>query len=307
MSGQSADSPGRLSAGRGWAYAGVIVGGGLSVAANWQHALLPRGQLLDRVRAAQGVGDIDLATALLDRWSPPAFAVIMSIAWPLLLVMCIEVLMRNTWPRGWWWWLVRIGSCLPVAGVAAVMSYLHMSGLLAYYGQSGAESVYGPLAIDGMVIMCSAALFASRPGRRRPRTVHLPRTPAVDSAQTVPVSLPRAVGDDSPSVRTVPDTRTPQRPKVVPIRTVPDTAADTDVSSPDADSGGGLSASLEAAVETVRDYCQRRDIHVAPGDVPKYSDVQAALLLATGTKPGQGRTKDIREAWRRLEGATHEH
>jgi hypothetical protein len=50
---------------------------------------------------------------------------------------------------------------LPVAFVAALVSYRHLSGLLAFYGEEPVVCVLGPLAVDGLMVMATGAILAT--------------------------------------------------------------------------------------------------------------------------------------------------
>ena len=50
---------------------------------------------------------------------------------------------------------------LPVAFVAALVSYRHLSGLLAFYGEEPIVCVLGPLAVDGLMVMATGAILAT--------------------------------------------------------------------------------------------------------------------------------------------------
>jgi hypothetical protein len=115
--------------GRGIAWAGFVAGAVVSLAANVAHAEPAVGP-----RIAGGV-------------------------WPALLLLSVEVLAHNRWPGGRKW--AAAGTTL-VAGVAAVLSYLHMSALLVRYGEGDLAVHLGPLAVDGLMIVCGAALLAGR-------------------------------------------------------------------------------------------------------------------------------------------------
>lgn len=91
---------------------------------------------------------------------PPIGAVIASAFWPLALLISIEVIARVDWPVGRWWWSVRYGGLTTVAAIAAVISYKHMAGLLRFYGEDGLSAALGPIAVDGLMLVCSAALLA---------------------------------------------------------------------------------------------------------------------------------------------------
>jgi DNA-binding transcriptional ArsR family regulator len=127
--------------GRGWAYAGAVLGGSVSVAANIAHTFIP-------------------PTGAPSGWAPPTGAVALSALWPVMVLVAVEILGRVAWPAGWRWWVLRWGGLTPVTAVAAVVSYRHLSGLLASYGEDAVVAVIGPLAIDGLMVISSAALLS---------------------------------------------------------------------------------------------------------------------------------------------------
>src|SRR5207253_3341144 len=135
----TAPEPG--TAGRRWAYTGIILGGAVSVAANVAHSFVP-------------------PTGAVPTWRPHAGAVVGAIVWPVFLFIAIEILARTSWPTGWRWWLLRHAGLLPVAAVAALVSYRHLSGLLAFYGEDDLVVTIGPAAVDGLMAMATGALLA---------------------------------------------------------------------------------------------------------------------------------------------------
>jgi len=148
--------------GRGWAYIGVLVGGGISIAANIAHSFVPPpGAPTD--------------------WAPQPGAVIGSMFWPILLFVAVEILVRVAWPQGFWYALLRLGGLLPVAGVAALVSFRHLSGLLAFYGEDAVVSFWGPLAIDGLMVMATAALLVTGRGAPSAQPAAMPSTNPVVS------------------------------------------------------------------------------------------------------------------------------
>src|SRR5215468_7035580 len=154
--------------GRGWAYTGTILGGASSIAANVAHSFVPP------------------AGASVD-WQPQPGAIAVSMAWPIFLFVAVEILIRVPWPSGWSYHLLRWCGLLPVAIVAAFVSYRHLSGLLAHYGEEPIVAFLGPLAVDGMMIMATGALYA----------IHRTRglTPATSVPPvSVPAPAPNAVG-----------------------------------------------------------------------------------------------------------------
>ncbi|HEV2087375.1 MAG TPA: hypothetical protein VGR21_03575 [Cryptosporangiaceae bacterium] len=132
--------------GRGWAYTGAILGGAVSIAANVAHSYVPP----------------ELAPA---GWMPETGAVFGAVFWPVALFVAIEILARVGWPSGRRWVAVRYLGLLPVAVVAAVVSYRHLSGLLAFYGEDPLTVAIGPLAVDGLMVMATGALIATGAGR----------------------------------------------------------------------------------------------------------------------------------------------
>jgi hypothetical protein len=127
--------------GKSWAYAGAIVGGAVSVAANVAHSFRP---------PKDSPAD----------WSPQLGAVALAAFWPMALLLAVEVMVRVDWPRARRWTAVRFGGVTPVAIVAAIVSYRHLSGLLDWYGEDGVTVALGPLAVDGLMVVSTGALLA---------------------------------------------------------------------------------------------------------------------------------------------------
>lgn len=66
---------------------------------------------------------------------------------------------RVKWPAGIWWSIIRYCGTGIVALVAAFISYLHMSELLARYGYSPWPGHVGPLSVDGLMLVAAVALM----------------------------------------------------------------------------------------------------------------------------------------------------
>ena len=99
----------------------------------------------------------------------------------MFLFIAVEIFARTNWPHGWSWHLLRWAGLLPVAGVAAFVSYRHLSGLLAHYGEERVICIVGPLAVDGLMIMATGALMAG--GRVARTTAHgLTTSPALEQS-----------------------------------------------------------------------------------------------------------------------------
>lgn len=80
--------------------------------------------------------------------------------WPLLLALCVEVVSRVSYPKGWRWWLPGYLATIFVGLVAAVVSYQHMHGLLLAFGESSLTAAIGPVGVDGLLIVGGFAILA---------------------------------------------------------------------------------------------------------------------------------------------------
>jgi len=120
--------------------------------------------------------------------------VVGAVFWPFALFVAVEIFARILWPAGRRWTALRFLGLLPVALVAAVVSYRHLSGLLAFYREDALTATIGPLAVDGLMVMATGALIAT--GARRAAT-DTAQT-AVTMAETVVTQATRA--ETSPQV-----------------------------------------------------------------------------------------------------------
>ncbi|MFF5292597.1 hypothetical protein [Paractinoplanes globisporus] len=194
------------ASGRGWAYTFAALGGLVSIAANIAHSYVPP------------------AAAPAD-WAPKPGAVVGAIVWPVFLFGAVEIFARVAWPDGWRWQLLRWGGLAPVALVAALVSYRHLSGLLAYYGEEPIVCILGPLAVDGLMVMATGAIIAT--SQHQHTNTSLP-TPAVPDLTEVPAPTPPAV----PTPTTPPTAADAPQPTTAPATPEPVTAARTDVPTP---------------------------------------------------------------------------
>jgi hypothetical protein len=175
--------------GRGWAYTGALAGGLVSIAANVAHSFIPP-------RGASAV------------WHPEGGAVVGAVVWPVFLFIAVEILARVAWPHGPVWRLVRWAGLLPVAVVAALVSYRHLSGLLAHYGEERIVYLLGPLAVDGLMVMATGALLATGRHLTTSGTVpasrrgNVPTTPPVptNSVSVLDIAVPTPVGATVPPI-----------------------------------------------------------------------------------------------------------
>jgi hypothetical protein len=129
--------------------------------------------------------------------------------WPIALFVAIEILARTAWPRAARWVVVRFLGLLPVAVVAAIVSYGHLSGLLAHYGESSLTAHLGPLAVDGLMVMASSALMATAPGR----TLDAPGQAEPVGADTTPDIVADSTPDTAPVAKPKRSRTTSAKPK----------------------------------------------------------------------------------------------
>lgn len=147
---------------------GSVVGLGASIAANVAHACLRPGSLPPG-----------------EHWSPEIGAMVSGTLWPIALLLSTEIMMRKAWPKGREYLALRILGLAPVAVVAAVISYGHVRGLLLHYGETTLSASLGPLAIDGLMLVSTAALMAPDRVMRARRAT---RKPVRKSVQVVRLS-----------------------------------------------------------------------------------------------------------------------
>jgi hypothetical protein len=120
--------------GRGWAYVGLLIGGALSVYGNVRFVML----------TANGHALADL--------------LVWAVAWPVTVLVAVEILARVPWRRTVWHALARLllGG---VATVAAVESFHALRGLLLTLERSELTATLAPLAIDGLMVTSTVALL----------------------------------------------------------------------------------------------------------------------------------------------------
>lgn len=79
-------------------------------------------------------------------------------AWPpLALLLTVELISRVPVHRRSLA-AVRLAATAAIAGIAAWVSYWHMAGVAARYGEAGAAPYLLPLSVDGLVVVASVSL-----------------------------------------------------------------------------------------------------------------------------------------------------
>jgi hypothetical protein len=79
-------------------------------------------------------------------------------AWPVIaLYLTIELISRVPVHRRWLT-ATRLLAAGLIAGIAAWVSYHHMAGVAARYGETGASPYLLPLSVDGLIVVASICL-----------------------------------------------------------------------------------------------------------------------------------------------------
>ncbi|WP_405492951.1 terminase gpP N-terminus-related DNA-binding protein [Nocardia sp. NBC_00511] len=126
------------------AWTGFVFGSLTSVATNVLHTFLPT------VHMPSG-----LALTIAAR--------VGSAVWPIGLLLSVEVLSRVAWRRGPFWSVARFGGAGTVALGSAVISYSHVRDVLLAWGYGHPAAEFGPLTLDGLMVVCGFALLSMTP------------------------------------------------------------------------------------------------------------------------------------------------
>lgn len=124
--------------GKGWAYFGFYLGIITSVSGN--------------------VANVVLHTA---RVGVPG-RVIVGILVPTFALIGVEIFARVDWERTWRHALMRFVGVLPIAILAAWFSWSHLRGYLLATGEPPMVAFYGPLVVDGTMLMAAGVLVLTR-------------------------------------------------------------------------------------------------------------------------------------------------
>lgn len=118
-------------------------------------------------------------------------------AWPpLALLLTVELISRVPTHRKTLT-VIRLTATTGIAGIATWISYWHLAGVAARYGESGAAVYLLPLSVDGLVVVASVSLVEIG-GRIRanthtaPKPAPAPDGPGVPSPATTPSAAPTA-------------------------------------------------------------------------------------------------------------------
>lgn len=127
----------QIKTGRRWAYVTMLAMLALSVAGNLAHTyhINP---------------------------DPSARALTYAVMWPLMVWAGVELFVRLPWQAILTHRLVRWVGILLVAAIAALVSYRHLRGLLLADGEEWTVYTFGPLAVDGLMLMSTLGLLLTR-------------------------------------------------------------------------------------------------------------------------------------------------
>ncbi|GAA5176932.1 hypothetical protein GCM10023322_00320 [Rugosimonospora acidiphila] len=121
-------------------------------------------------------------------------------AWPpLALLVTVELISRV--PVGSRWLsAVRLVAAGGISGIAAWVSYWHMVGVVARYGETGASPYLMPFSVDGLIVVASICLVEIASQLREPAPVATVASPA---PAVVPDQEP-SEKDEAPSTVDIP-------------------------------------------------------------------------------------------------------
>jgi hypothetical protein len=133
------------------------------------------------------------------------------------------------WPHGINWQLLRWAGMVPVAAVAALVSYRHLSGLLAFYREEPVVCVLGPLAVDGLMVMATGAILATGHHQHTTSTNEAPPRTTEASPRTTEAAAPHT---QIQSVPAVPDAPSRDRPAPTTMPIPPASPSDAPAPAP---------------------------------------------------------------------------
>jgi len=120
-------------------------------------------------------------------------------AWsPLALLLTVELISRIP-TRGGAASVARMAATAVIAGIAAWVSYWHMAGVAAEYGETGAAPYLLPLSVDGLIVVASVSLVEIGARIRALTAVDLVAVATVPAPVAVPEPAPAPV-IESPAV-----------------------------------------------------------------------------------------------------------
>ncbi len=138
-------------------------------------------------------------------------------AWsPLALLLTVELISRIP-TRGGAASIARMAATAVIASIAAWVSYWHMAGVAAEYGETGAAPYLLPLSVDGLIVVASVSLVEIG---ARIRALTMAAEPVAQAEAPAPAATPEPapapVVEDKPApapvVKKTPVKRVTPRP-----------------------------------------------------------------------------------------------
>ena len=255
------------TSGRGWAYASAILGGAISIAANIAHSFIhPHGAPVE--------------------WHPEPGAVVGAVVWPVVLFFAVETLARTPWPRKVSYHLLRWIGLPPVAFVAALVSYRHLSGLLDHYGEDRLVVVLGPIAIDGLMIMATGALIATARTREPFPPAHIhDQVVIANPASTTQILTTPLTPNPVPSPLPTPAPAPAAVKKAPAKKATPRKAAAKKATPPAATSTPTRSTVATKPIEQAKPPAQRHVVPTAPAQAPAPSTPDSSVATVDAAPP----------------------
>lgn len=224
-------------------------------------------------------------------------------AWPpLALLLTVELIARVPVHRRFLA-AVRLLATAAIAGIAAWVSYWHMAGVAARYGEEQVAAHLIPLSVDGLVVVASVCLVELA-GRLRAETKIEALVPALvtsaptdEPAKTAAIETAAAQVTEpaepvNPAAVEQPEVRRPTRAEIDAERAERRAAALAALALPEADIEQ-IAADARVSVETLRRWAtEAADRTRRPRGGPRVNGTQPALVGAPDFPAGAPATPE---------------
>lgn len=183
-------------------------------------------------------------------------------AWPpLALLLTVELISRVPVHRRWLA-TVRLIATACISGIAAWVSYWHMAGVAARYGETGAAPYLIPISVDGLVVVASVCLVELA---GRIRTSEAPTLPVAEPVADMPqiAETPAEPVTADPEPASAPVRKPARRRATPPVLTAADRVADAHAKDPAA-THARIAEAAGVSVATVKRHRPRTGSPSAP-------------------------------------------
>ncbi|MCO8274784.1 DUF2637 domain-containing protein [Actinoplanes sp. TRM 88003] len=193
-------------------------------------------------------------------------------AWPpIALLLTVELISRIP-VHSRWLAVVRVTATAGIAGIAAWVSYWHMVGVAAHYGETGASPYLLPLSVDGLIVVASICLveLGDRIRAADPApAIQLAASPVTPPAAAAPVTEAPAEPAAAPAKRPAPK-------RVAPRPTSADKVAKVAARMPAA-TAAEVAAKAGVSERTARRYLPARAAIAPPASDPQAAETPALV------------------------------